>query len=113
VDGLGARPDADLARVALVARNSGDAALVALFAAALDERVAAVDADLAGCSFQKGNLPVVPGVLRHGDVLQWAALAAPRKLTLCGVPPEAGDPAWLTAAFRAAGGAANLRIVPK
>jgi len=113
LDGLAARADADVARVELVARNSGDAALVALFAAALDGRIAAVDVDLAGCSFQKGNLPVVPGVLRHGDVLQWAALVAPRKLTLRNVLPEAGDPARLAAAFRAAGSAANVKIEAK
>ena len=113
LDGLATRPDVDLGRVALVARKCGEAAIAALFAAALDPRIAAVDADLTGCSFQKGNLPVVPNVLRHGDVLQWAALVAPRQLTLRNLPADAGDPAWLAGAYQAAGSAGSLRIVAK
>ena len=70
------RSDVDPQRVEVIARNSGEAALIALFAAALDERITAADIDFAGCCFAKRNLPLVPFVLQHGDVLQWAALVA-------------------------------------
>jgi hypothetical protein len=69
--------------------------------------------DLCGSCFAKRNLALVPFVLQHGDVLQWAALSAQRKVTLRNVPPEAGDRAWLAAVFRAAGNAAGLRIEPR
>ncbi len=113
LDGLAARPDADLGRVEVIALKSGDAAIAAVFAAALDPRIAAVKADLAGCCFANRKLSLVSGVLQHGDVLQWAALVAPRRLALRNIPPEAGDAAWLAKAFVAAGGTDRLRIEPK
>jgi len=113
LDGLAVRPDADLGRIEVIALKSGDAAIVAIFAAALEPRIAAVDADLAGCCFENRKLSLVSGVLRHGDVLQWAALVAPRRLTLRNVPPEAGDVAWLAKVCAAAGSNQRLRIEPK
>ena len=113
LDGLAVRPDADVGRVEVIALKSGDAAIVAIFAAALDPRIASVDADLAGCCFENRKLSLVSRVLQHGDVLQWAALVAPRQLALRNVPPEAGDVAWLAKAFAAAGSNQRLRIEPK
>jgi cephalosporin-C deacetylase-like acetyl esterase len=110
LDGIIARPDADPKRITVVARGSGDLAIAALFAAILDRRITAVDVDLAGCCFAKRNLPLVSCVLQHGDVLQWAALLADRKLSLRNVPPEAGDPAWLARAFAGVGNAASLQV---
>ena len=112
LDGLAARPDADVARVRAVAGDSGAAAITVLFAAALDRRIIDVDVDLKGCCFEKRNLPLVSCVLQHGDVLQWGALLADRKLTLRNVPPEAGDPAWLPTVFAAVGNTAGLRVIP-
>jgi len=66
--------------------------------------------DLAGCCFEKRNLPLVSCVLQHGDVLQWAALLADRKLTLRNVPGEAGPSAWLAAAFTVVGNQQGLQI---
>lgn len=108
LDGLAARPDADLSKVRAVGRDSPAAAIAVLFAAALDGRIAAADVDLGGCTFENRKLPLVSCVLQHGDVLQWAALLADRKLSIRNVPPEAGDPAWLRAAFAAKGNAAGL-----
>jgi hypothetical protein len=108
LDAVLARPDVDPQRVEVIARGSGEAALVVLFAAALDERITAADVDLAGCCFATRKLPIVPFVLRHGDVLQWAALVAPRKLALRNVPAEAGDWDWLAAVYTLAGAAAAL-----
>ena len=113
LDRLASRSDADLGRVEIVARGSGDLAMAALFAAALDPRITALDVDLCGCSFAKRNLALVPFVLQHGDVLQWAALSAGRRVTLRNVPAEAGDRAWLAGVFRAVGNATGLRIEPR
>jgi hypothetical protein len=112
LDGIAARPDADLSRLTLISRRSGGLAVAGLFTAALDPRVTAADLDLAGGSFEKRNLPLVPSVLRHGDVLSWAALLADRKLILRHVPPEAGDPAWLKQVFTVAGNPAGVQINP-
>ncbi|MBL7223571.1 MAG: hypothetical protein ISS72_06950 [Candidatus Brocadiae bacterium] len=102
------RDDVDRRRIRLVAR--GNVAVAALFAAAADERVSALDIHLGGRCFETRNLPLVPFVLRHGDVLQWAALLADRRLTLGGVPKEAGDPEWLRHAFEAVGNAGGLKL---
>jgi len=104
-----AREDANREDVSLVAR--GRTAVAALFAAALDPRIKAVDVDLASRCFADRKRPVVPFVLRHGDVLQWSALLADRKLTLAGAPKAAGDPAWLKTVFRVAGNPHGLRLV--
>ena len=99
LDGLASRPDADSSRVRVISRGSGDLAIAALFAGAVDPRIVSADLDLARCCFEKRNLPLVPSVLCHGDVLHWAALWADRRLTLRNIPPEAGDPAWLVSVF--------------
>lgn len=112
LDGLAARADADMSRVKLIARHSGGLAMAVLFAAAFDSRVTSADVDLAGHCFRKRNLPLVSGVLQYGDVLQWAALMANRKLTLRNVPPRAGDPQWLQTAFALMQNSQGLRLKP-
>jgi dienelactone hydrolase len=97
VDYVGRRPDADAARLSVRAR-AGEGAwggVAVLLAAAIEDRLADVAVDLGGHCFEKRGLPTVPFILRHGDVLQWAALLGTRRLRLTGVPPEAGDPSWL------------------
>ena len=111
LDGVASRPDADMTHVEAIARNSGGLAVAVLFAAALDLRITSADVDLAGCCFEERNLPLVSNVLCYGDVLQWAALVADRKLTLRNVPPEAGDPGWLAEVFAAVGNGQGLRMV--
>ncbi len=118
LDYIVSRQEADANKITL--RSRGNAAFAALFAAAWDDRVAALDADFGGRCFGKRNAPLVPFVLRHGDAPQWAALLAGRRLTLAGLPPEAGEPstslgpgpAWLKDAFRAAGNAEGLHLRP-
>ena len=113
IDGLLSRPDADATDVTLITRNSGGLAIAALFAGAIDARITSVDVDLASCCFEKRNLPLVSCVLEHGDVLQWAALVADRKLTLRNAPPEAGDPAWLAQVFTLLGNSESLHVEPR
>jgi len=113
LDGVASRSDADPGRVRVVCRRLGELAVAALFAAALDPRIREADLDFAGACFQKRDLPLVSCVLQHGDVLQWAALLADRKLVLRNVPAEAGDPAWLQRAFAASGNPSGVQINPK
>jgi hypothetical protein len=112
LDGIAARSDSDVGRVTVITRGSGDLAIAALFAMILDPRVAAADLDFAAACFGNRNLALVPRVLWYGDVPQWAALAADRRLRLRNVPPAAGDPAWLEQAFAAAGNSAGLERTP-
>jgi hypothetical protein len=67
--------------------------------------------DLNHCCFEKRNLPLVPCVLQHGDILEWAALLADRELTIRNVPPEAGDVDWLREAFAAMNNGDGLMVV--
>jgi dienelactone hydrolase len=107
VDYVTGRPDADSSSVSLVARDAP--AIAALFAAALDDRIASLDVDFQGKCFETRSLPLVPFVLQHGDILQWSALLAARTLSITGVPKEAGDPAWLRDAVKAAGGELRMQ----
>ncbi len=113
LDGVTARLDADLSRITVISRTSGGLAIAALFAAALDRRIAAVDLDLAGCCFEKRNLPLVSCMLQHGDVLHWSALLADRKVVLRNVPAEAGNAAWMAGVFSVMGNAPGVQIHPK
>jgi hypothetical protein len=113
LDGLSSRTDADMTQVKLLSRKSGDAAIAALFAAAVDTRITSIDVDLNHCCFEKRNLPLVSSVLQCGDVLQWASLAADRNMTLRNVPAEAGNTDWLRSAFAAASNTGGLRIDPR
>ena len=110
LDGLAQRPDVDMSQVKLVARGSGGLALAALFAAALDDRVTTVDVDFVNSCFAKHDLPLVPWVLRHGDVLQWAALLADRSLTLRNLAVETGDHQWLAGVFATMSNRGGLQL---
>ncbi|MBM4001166.1 MAG: hypothetical protein FJ297_16800 [Planctomycetes bacterium] len=111
IDGLAECPDADSGKIALVVPRSGDLAIGALFAAALDPRIRSIDVDFDGASFANGKLPIVPFVLGHGDVLQWTALLADRQVILRGAPADAAATAWLEGVFAHAGNRDGLRVV--
>jgi hypothetical protein len=95
-------------RVTIVARDSGDLAMAALFAMALDPRIKSADLDFDNTCYQNRSLMLVPNVLLHGNVRHWAALAADRKLTIRNLPREAGDPDWLAHAFQCVDNTAGL-----
>jgi dienelactone hydrolase len=111
LDGALRRPEARRSSVLVLSRGAGGLAMAALYAAALDKRITALDADLCGACYANGKLPPLPFVLWHGDVLQWTALLADRKVTLRNLPPEAGDPAWLAQAFALRNNAQGLACV--
>ncbi|MFQ5810494.1 MAG: alpha/beta hydrolase family protein [Armatimonadota bacterium] len=108
LDFLSTRPEADLTRVRLVA--AGRPAAAALLAAVLDPRFDPVELDFQGRSFGNGKLPLVPSVLRHGDVCQWAAALADRSVTLTGLAEDEEGVGQLRAAFEATGDLGALQI---
>ena len=110
LDALSLRADSDMSQIRVVAANSGGLATAVLFAAALDTRITSIDVDFKNCCFEKRNLPVVPFVLQHGDILQWAALMGDRTLTLRNIPAEAGEASWLSKVFNLMDNPKGLKI---
>jgi hypothetical protein len=124
-----------MSSVKVVCKESGPLSIAVLFAAALDNRITSADIDMQNHCYQKRHLPVnsppgapldlivhrysideeelpiVPFVLQHGDVLQWATLMADRDLTIRNLPPEAGDPDWLSSVFDAMDNLKGIKII--
>ncbi|MBI2193161.1 MAG: hypothetical protein HYU36_14370 [Planctomycetes bacterium] len=73
LDGVLDRLGSPQAYVRLVAR--GPLAAAAVFAACLDPRIRELDVDAGGRTFAAGTLPLVPGILRWGDVEHWLRVA--------------------------------------
>jgi hypothetical protein len=88
VELLASRKDVDGDRIAVL--GLGAMGPSALFAAVLDGRIRAVAADAFGTTFAKGReQPVVPLILRHGDLPQVAGLSKARKWLHGAEPREA------------------------
>jgi hypothetical protein len=118
IDYLQNRPDVDFKQLRIIGKgSSADATysvpLAVLFAAAVDPRLKEIDVDLGGKSFEERSLPAIPFILWHGDLLQWAACVADRKLTLRNVSDKAGDIAWLKGAFANASSIENLHVIAR
>ncbi len=102
---LGSRADVDPGRVFVV--GLGDLGRAALHAAALDSHWAGVAVEDVGPLYADMCVTnVLPNVLRHGDLPQFAALTAPRPLWL---NRTRGRFEFTARAFAALGGAARLR----
>ncbi|MCC6125357.1 MAG: acetylxylan esterase [Pirellulales bacterium] len=107
------------APVRVTAKDTASLAAAALLAACLDPRIAAIDADFAGCSYEKAGpwentpkgLPTVASILRYGDLWQWAALLADRRVALRNLPKNDADRAWLEGAFGTMGATQNLTLI--
>ena len=100
LDGLAARPDADVAKVQVITRNSGALAIAAIFAAALDGRITSLDVDLQNCCYENRKLPTLPFVLQQGDVPQWVSLLSTRQVTIRNLPEDTRNTDWLENIFR-------------
>lgn len=80
---LRSRAGIDPERVRVV--GLGETAATALFAAALNDRVAGVAVEQGGPLFAETRGPQAPaGILRHGDLPEFAALVAPRPMWING-----------------------------
>ena len=110
VDGLAARDDADVTNVHVISRNSGSLSMTVIFAAVLDNRITSIDVDMQNCCYENRKLSILPFVLQHGDILQWAAVLSDRKLTIRNLPKEAGDPNWLSNIFAISANPDGLHI---
>jgi len=112
LDGLAARPDADVTKTHITTHNSGALAIAAVFAAALDNRITSIDVDFQNCCYENRKLPPLAFVLQYGDVLQWLSLLNNRKVTIRNLPQEAGDTNWLENIFTLSKNPKGLSIVP-
>jgi hypothetical protein len=109
----------NVAQARVTAKDTASLAVTALLAACLDPRIAAIDADFLGCSYEKAGpwenspkgLPTITSILCHGDLWQWAALLADRQVTLRNLPKSDQDRAWLEGVFGKMGDGKNLKLV--
>jgi hypothetical protein len=100
-------------------KDTSALALTALLAACLDSRIKSVDTDFLGHRFEKAKLwkddltalPVVSRILCSGDIPQWAALLADRRLTLRHVPMSGQERRTLEGAFARLGNRKGLKLV--
>ncbi len=118
MDALGKREGLEKSRFIVGTRDASALAAAALFAACLDPRIAAVDVDFKGYRYEKNTpwkddfaaLPLISGILRSGDIPQWAVLLAGRGLTLRNVPMEPAERRALEGAFSRLASRKNLVI---
>jgi hypothetical protein len=103
IDYLAHQRGVDARSVQITATGDAPLALVAIFAACLDPRITVLDADFAGRSFAASaaqrnscnDLPLVCNILQYGDIPQWAALLADRRVTLRHLPLSNSPRRWL------------------
>jgi len=109
IDYLAARKDTSVKAVQVAGWGQA-AGFAALLAAAMDGRIAECTSDLDHDDFAIGRrAPVVPRILRHGDVGEIAALVAPRRLHLANVNPRTSLQTC-EAAYRLRGASKQLSV---
>jgi hypothetical protein len=119
IDYLVRERDMNATAVQVTAKDDAPLALAALLAACLDPRITALDADFMGRSFAASapqrnscqDLPLICNILQYGDILQWAALLADRRVTLRHVPQSDDARRWLKDISTKLGTAQNLQLL--
>jgi uncharacterized protein len=104
--------------IRVTAPDSAPLALAALLTACLDPRIEEIDVDFRGRSLEKAGLwsndraglPNISGILRYGDIPQWAAVLADRRVTLRHLPQSDATRRWLESVFAEQGNATNLHF---
>ncbi|MBN1854752.1 MAG: hypothetical protein JW829_18615, partial [Pirellulales bacterium] len=110
------RPKMDSVRVQ--ARGSAHLALAAVFAAILDERISELDIDLCDARYDAyrywheapDELPVLPMILRYGDVPQWLGAISDRNVVVRHLEASTEEINWLRRFFEADANAKGLCI---
>jgi hypothetical protein len=105
--------------VQVTAKDDAPLALAALLTACLDPRIAALDVDFLGRSISTSapqrsscqDLPLICNILQYGDIPQWAALLATRRVTLRHVPQFDATRRWLKDISTKLGTAQNLQLI--
>ncbi|NLT59209.1 MAG: hypothetical protein GXX88_01135 [Candidatus Hydrogenedentes bacterium] len=111
-------PRADTGSVRIETRGVSHLGLAAVFAAVLDARIQSLDVDLGKSRYDTYRywreapdaLPVIPFILRYGDVPQWLAVLADRDVSVRNLDANGNELAWLKRCFAATGNPAGLRI---
>jgi hypothetical protein len=118
LDYLSGRPDYPKKPSFCVVGQGDTAGFVALLAAALDDRITAATCDLNHVDFAESQpdptwvpSPLLPKILRYGDVGEIAACAAPRALHLTNVNARTSL-ATVRAAYAPLNGGKNLNVTP-
>ena len=104
--------------VQVTALDSAPLALAGLLAACTDPRIQTIDVDFKGRGFEnaglwsndRAGLPNISKILRYGDIPQWAALLADRRVTLRNAALSDANRRWLEDVFATYGTAKNLRL---
>jgi len=111
-------PAANLESVRIETHGTAYLGLAAVFAGILDPRIRVLDVDLNGCRYetyrnwrdQPDGLPIIPFILRYGDVPQWLAVLGDREVTAHNLSVDASESTWLKQAFAAARNEDGLHI---
>jgi hypothetical protein len=102
----------------ITALDSAPLALAGLLAACTDPRIQTIDVDFKGRGFanaglwsnDRAGLPNISKILRYGDIPQWTALLADRRVTLRNAVLSDANRRWLENVFATYGTAKNLRL---
>ena len=97
-------------------RGAAHLALAAIFAAIMDSGITGVDVDICGARYdayqywfeKPDGLPVIPSILRHGDVPQWLALLTDRSVKVRNLNARETEAVWLRELFAAEANAEGL-----
>jgi hypothetical protein len=119
IDYLAHERSVQASAVHVTAKEDACLALAALLAACLDPRITVLDVDFAGRSFATSppqrnsfrDLPLICNILQYGDIPQWAAILADRRVTLQHVTQSDDTRRWLKEVFEKCGAGENLKLV--
>jgi len=109
---------ADVEHIRIETHDAAYLGLAAVFAAVLDPRIRELDVDFVGCRYESyrtwnedpNALPVVPFILRYGDVPDWIAVIADRDVAVRNLKADTDEVLWLSRAFAAMGNETGFKL---
>jgi len=116
LDYLSKQTYADRTAVRIETNDLGHLAMAALFVAILDEGVTTLKVDLRESDYASyeafhkrlDGLPIVPFILRYGDVPQWISVLADRNVTFRRLARAESEGPWLQHVFSSAENAEGI-----